>query len=649
MQKVLEIFQKFKSRHRKIILMFADIALVSLCYMLTWAMLVGRISIWEYLPTMVLSWLVFAIVFFVVFLCFGMYESLWRYAEAYEFFKCCLATLVSLAIFVGLTLLILRPPLVQQHVPISVYFLSSMLAGMATLYLRMMYRAYRHTQVGGKISSGTKKVLIVGAGQTANAVIQDLQRAKDSKYEVVCAVDDDPNKNGRTIQRIKVAGVTRDIPKLVENHGVQVIIFAIPGATNAQKKRIINICAKTKCQLKKVPDLYEFVTDSASITSQLHDVSVEDLLGRDVIDIRKGSAAYLTGRTVMVTGGGGSIGSELCRQIALQKPKALIIIDIYENNAYAIQQELVMKYGSKLNLHTEIASVRDTHKMELLFERYRPEIVYHAAAHKHVPLMETAPEEAVKNNVYGTWNISRRADKFKVKRFVMISTDKAVNPTNVMGATKRTCEMIIQSMNQISRTEFVAVRFGNVLGSNGSVIPLFKEQIVAGGPVTVTHPDIIRYFMTIPEAVNLVLKAGEMAGGGEIFVLNMGEPVKILDLAENLIRLSGFEPYKDIDITFSGLRPGEKLFEELLMGEEGLRKTPNDKIFIAEPIDVNPSYLFDFLTTFKPIAYDNKTELVVEKLHELVPTFVTAEAREALSGSAAGGNEKAFAGVCGKH
>ena len=622
MQQLAHFFKKLKKHHRKMILMIADLLIVSVCYLVTWMMLMGRISLHGYLPTMVLSGGVFIVVFFFVFLLFGMYESLWRYAEAYEFFNCCIAAVVSSATFVIISKALLIPPLVKQGVPISVYFLSAMLSGMATLYLRMMYRAYRTTRFGARNSSGAKKTLLVGAGHTGNAVLQDLHRAESSKYEIVCVVDDDPDKVGRTIQRVRVAGSTRDIPKLVDKHGIEVIIFAIPAASNQQKRRIMNLCAKTKCQLKKVPDLYEFVTDATSITSQLHDVSVEDLLGRDVIQISEGKNAYLSGKTVVVTGGGGSIGSELCRQIAAQNPKRLIIIDIYENNAYDIQQELVRKYGRKLDLHTEIASVRDTKKMDLLFMRYRPDIVYHAAAHKHVPLMEDAPEEAVKNNIYGTWNIARCADKYRVKRFVMISTDKAVNPTNIMGATKRVCEMIIQSMNQISKTEFVAVRFGNVLGSNGSVIPLFKQQIAAGGPVTVTHPDIIRYFMTISEAVSLVLKAGEMAHGGEIFVLDMGDPVRILDLAENLIRLSGYEPYTDIKIEFSGLRPGEKLFEELLMSEEGLRKTVNQKIFVGKPIDVNPSTLFDFLTTLKPIVWDNDTATVIEKLHELVPTFV---------------------------
>lgn len=633
MSQTFDKLLRLKSRYRKYFLMIADIGLVSVCYLTTWIMLMGRISLTQYLPTLAASWIGFVLCFFVMFWMLGMYESLWRYAEAHEFFKCCVATLLAAVVFVAITLTFLRPPMFSQRVPYSVYFISSMLAGMSTLYLRMFYRAYRNTKSGGKISSGAKKVLLVGAGHTGNAVIQDIKRAPDSKYDVVCIVDDDENKIGRTVQRIRIDGATKDIPKLAEKHGIEVIILAIPSASNKQRRRIVNICAKTKCQLKKVPDLYNLVTDTTEIVSQLHNVSVEDLLGRDVIDIGKDSKAYLTGRVVMVTGGGGSIGSELCRQIAAQHPKQLIIFDIYENNAYDIQQELVRKYGDKLNLKVEIASVRDTRKTEILFERYRPEIVYHAAAHKHVPLMETAPEEAVKNNVYGTWNAARCASKYKAKRFVMISTDKAVNPTNVMGATKRVCEMVIQSMSQISKTEFVAVRFGNVLGSNGSVIPLFKDQIAEGGPVTVTHPDIIRYFMTIPEAVSLVLKAGEMAKGGEIFVLNMGEPVKILELAENLIRLSGLEPYKDIKIEYTGLRPGEKLFEELLMAGEGLKKTSNERIFVGEPIDVSPGYLFDYLEQMKPLVYENETEEVLKRLHELVPTFVAENEKKLVANS----------------
>jgi len=607
--------------YRKWFLMLADFIVISMSYLFAWFILMRRISLTEHIETMMLSYLCFIAIFFVSFLIFGMYESLWRYAEAYEFIKCTFATIAASIVFVLATWVWFQPPHVPTRIPLTVYFLSSMMAGMGTLFLRMSYRAYRTTRTSRKTTSRMKRVMVVGAGETGNAVIQDLYRDPDRRYDVACVVDDNPDKHGRKIQRIKVIGTTKDIPRIVERYDIDVIILAIPSAANKDKRRISNICAKTKCQLKKIPDLFDFVTDTRSVISQIQDVSVEDLLGRDVIDLRVGKSKSLVGKTILVTGAGGSIGSELCRQIVAQGAQRLVMIDISENGLYDIQQELLRKYRDKLSLHAEVASVRDEAKLDLIFETYRPDIVYHAAAHKHVPLMESAPEEAVKNNIFGTLNTARCADKYKARRFVMISTDKAVNPTNVMGATKRACEMIVQSMNQISKTDFVTVRFGNVLGSNGSVIPLFKAQIAAGGPVTVTHKDIIRYFMTIPEAVSLVMTAGEMAKGGEIFVLDMGEPVKIVDLAETLIRMSGYEPYQDIEIVFTGIRPGEKLFEELLMNEEGIQKTANQKIFIGAPIDVSPEYLFGFLRNMKTTAEKNETIAIVEQLRDLVPTF----------------------------
>ena len=612
-----------KTRHRKVLLMLADFLLISLSYLGSWVILMRRIELADYFLTLTLSAASFIIIFLIVFLIFGMYGSLWRYAEAHEFIKCLLATLVAAGVFVGVTWFWLQPPVVSVRVPITVYFLSSMMAGISTLFLRMAYRAYRMTRIGRKTSAGTKKVMIVGAGETGNAVLLDLYREPKQRFDVICFADDDINKIGRKIQRIRVEGSTEEIPKLVSKHGIDIIILAIPAASNAQKSRITNICAKTKCQLKKVPDLYTFVTDATSIVAQITDVSIDDLLGRDVVDVRGQKSDYLEGKVVMVTGAGGSIGSELCRQVMIQRPKCLVMIDISENNLYDIQQELLRTRGRRksIQLHAEVASVRDENKMDLIFERYRPEVVYHAAAHKHVPLMESAPEEAVKNNIFGTLSVARCADRHDVLRFVMISTDKAVNPINVMGATKRVCEMIIQSMGQVSKTDFVAVRFGNVLGSDGSVIPLFKDQIAAGGPVTVTHPDIIRYFMTISEAVSLVLIAGEIARGGEIFVLDMGEPVKILDLAESLIRLSGYEPYRDIGIKFVGLRPGEKLYEELLMDEEGLNRTENQKVFIGSPIKISPDYLFEALHVLKPFAENNDRDKIVDMLHKLVPEY----------------------------
>ena len=416
-------------------------------------------------------------------------------------------------------------------------------------------------------------------------------------------------------------GTTEDIPELVERCEIETILLAIPTMDEENRRRVLSICNRTKCNVKILPDIVKMITDGEDLASRIRDVKVEDLLGRDEVQLSSLITQLVGCKRIMVTGGGGSIGSELCRQIASCKPAMLIIVDIYENNAYAIQQELRRKYGDELNLEVLIASVRDSKKMDALFSRLRPQVVFHAAAHKHVPLMEDSPEEAVKNNVFGTYNVAVSADKYGAERFVLISTDKAVNPTNVMGATKRVCEMVVQAMAQRSKTRFAAVRFGNVLGSNGSVIPLFKDQIAAGGPVTVTHPDIVRYFMTISEAVSLVLEAGAMASGGEIFVLDMGKPMRILDLAENLIKLSGFIPYKDIQIVFTGLRPGEKLYEEMLMDEEGLRKTDNRKIYIGAPLRLNNQTFFDHLMALKQIAYSNNSENLVQALTDMVPTF----------------------------
>lgn len=611
-----------KTRYRKVILLFADVFLVSVCYLACWFLINGRVSLENYLPTLLASWGIFVGVFCTSFYFFGMYESLWRYAEAYEYSKCLLATITAAAVFAIITGVLLRPPRFELRVPLSIYFLSAMIAGMSSLMLRVLYRALRTSRYGVKTSSAMKKVLLVGAGETGNAVLQDIARETKRKYDVVCIVDDDPNKIGRTMQRIKIDGDTNDIPRLVEKYGIDVIILAMPRLSGDDRHRITTICAQTKCQLKKVPDLYSLVTNSSSILQQIRDVSVEDLLGREVIEVRGQRSAYLTGKRVLVTGAGGSIGSELCRQILSQRPAKLIMLDIFENGLYAIQQELQRRNGFDCPIACEIATVRDAEKMNVLFERYQPQVVYHAAAHKHVPLMESVPEEAVKNNVFGTHTLAQCADKHHVERFVLISTDKAVNPTNVMGATKRVCEMIIQSINDQSETDFVAVRFGNVLGSNGSVIPLFKEQIAAGGPVTVTDPEIIRYFMTISEAVSLVLTAGEMAKGGEIFVLDMGKPVKILELAENIIRMSGYEPYKEIEIRFTGLRPGEKLYEELLMAEEGLRRTKNEKIFIGGAVKIPAKALNASLDKLRAVSEQNDPALVLKQLHAMVPGFV---------------------------
>ena len=622
------------AKFRKPMLMFADFLQFSASYFIAWLALVRRPDLGEPLEAMLYGYAFFIAIFFVSFWLFGMYESLWRYAEAYEFLKCMLATAVAVAAFIGVTWVVIQPPLVPQRLPITVYFISAMMAGASALFFRTAYRAYRTNRATRSAAAGRKKVLVVGAGETGAAVIQGLWHSHAHMYDVVCAVDDDPTMQKRKIQRIPVAGSTHDIPRLVEKYGIRVILLALPQATGKERRRISSICAKTTCELKKIPDIFDFdenkdETAAPALVSRIEDVSVEDLLGRDVVDIKRFKTKYLSGQTVLVTGAGGTIGSELCRQAAAHGAAKIVMVDVVENGLYAIEQELIFKFGSSFNLRAEVANIREENRLDFLFEKYKPNLVYHAAAHKHVPLMETAPEEAVKNNIIGTLNVARCADKHNVKRFVLISSDKAVNPTNVYGATKRVCEMIVQSMQ--SKTEFVSVRFGNVLGANGSVIPLFKTQIAAGGPVRVTHKEIIRYYITVSEAVSLVMSAGEMAKGGEIFVLDMGDPIKTLDLAEMLIRLSGYEPYKEIDIEITGLRPGEKLYEELLMDEEGLKTTSNKKIFVGKPIDIKPEYLFDSLNILREEANsstDAAREKMLDKLHELVPGFNTVDTQK---------------------
>ena len=464
-----------------------------------------------------------------------------------------------------------------------------------------------------------KRVIIVGAGIAGVTILREIQGSDKICYKVVGFVDDDQAKIGSIISGVKVLGPVKRIKEFASDKKADLIIIAIPSASAQTIKEISKQCIETKCEVKVSPGLYQLIDGELSV-SRLRDIDVNDLLGREPVSFDLNEVmGYIQDQVVLVTGGGGSIGSELCRQIASHNPKRLIILDIYENNAYEIEQELKRKYFN-LNLVTLIASIRDSGKMDDVFKTYKPDIVFHAAAHKHVPLMETSPNEAVKNNVLGTYKVVKAADKYRVKRFIQISTDKAVNPTNIMGATKRVCEMIIQAFSRKSKTQFAAVRFGNVLGSNGSVIPLFKKQIAEGGPVTVTHKDIIRYFMTIPEAVSLVLQAGAYAKGGEIFVLDMGEQVRIYDLAVNLIKLSGYEPNVDIEIKITGLRPGEKLYEERLMAEEGLTKTANNRISIGKPIELDDDKLFKTLDMLYDEAYA-ESEKMKDLVKELVPTY----------------------------
>lgn len=550
----------------------------------------------------------------IIFIVLNLYRSVWTYAGVHE------AVLIVAACILSTTFQALGFLLFNLHVPRSYYIIYFFLMVMTTIFTRFSYRFLRAMQRSvSKTESQPINTMVVGAGEAGSMIVHEIKTSRHLNRNLVCIIDDNPSKKGKYLQGVRIVGDRNEIISSAEKYGVEEIILAIPSASPKTTKEILQICNQTNCKLKILPGMYQLITEEVSV-SKLKEVSIEDLLGRDSIHIDLDSVAgYVTGKTVLVTGGGGSIGSELCRQIANYNPKCLIIFDIYENNAYDIQQELKVKYP-QLHLEVLIGSVRNTKRIEWVMSHYRPDVVYHAAAHKHVPLMEDSPNEAIKNNVFGTYKTARAADKYGVKRFVLISTDKAVNPTNIMGASKRLCEMVIQTFNKYSDTEYVAVRFGNVLGSNGSVIPLFKKQMEAGGPVTVTHPDIIRYFMTIPEAVSLVLQAGAYAKGGEIFILDMGEPVKIADLAKNLIRLSGYTLGVDMDIKYTGLRPGEKLYEELLIAEEGLQKTDNDLIYIGEPIEFDDVRFLSELKKLEQAAID-ESEKVKEIVSGIVPTY----------------------------
>lgn len=554
------------------------------------------------------------VVTLIVFYIFRLYHSLWAYAGMNELQNIVMASFISAGIQ-GIFMVAMA-----RRVPASYYFFNAFLLLGFTFVSRFSYRFARETRRKKRNSRNSIAVMIVGAGDAGNTLIKEIRSSYFSTMNIKCIIDDDPNKWGRYIQGIRVAGGRDSIVENAALHSIDEIIIAIPSAPRRLIKEIVEIGGQTSCKLRTLPGIYQLVNGEVAV-SKLRDVDVEDLLGREPIKVDIESIlGYVRDKRVLVTGGGGSIGSELCRQVAAHRPECLIIVDIYENNAYDIQQELKHDYP-ELNLTVLIASVRNTNRMNTIMETYKPDIVYHAAAHKHVPLMEDSPNEAVKNNVFGTWKTAYAAAMNGVGKFVLISTDKAVNPTNIMGATKRICEMIIQTFNKnFEHTEFVAVRFGNVLGSNGSVIPLFKKQIEAGGPVTVTHPDIIRYFMTIPEAVSLVLQAGAYAKGGEIFVLDMGEPVKILDLAKNLIRLSGYKVDDDIKIEFTGLRPGEKLYEELLMDEEGLRETENKMIHIGKPIEIDEMQFFGQLNRLKKAATEECDDMK-RLIQEIVPTY----------------------------
>ena len=602
---------------------------------------------------------IYCVICFVVFFCFHLYQSMWRFASFNELKRVCMASFLTAILHIlGITVL-------YRRMPISYYLVGAGIQFVFVLAIRFAYRFVilersKRKKLNQKMMAS--RVMLIGAGAAGQMILRDMQRTDRINDWICCIIDDNRNKWGRYIEGVPIVGGREDILLNVEKYKIEKIYLAIPSATAAERRDILNICKETDCELKNLPGMYQFVEGTIKV-SAMQEVNIEDLLGREPVKVQMDEIfSFLCGKVVLVTGGGGSIGSELCRQIAKNNPRQLIVFDIYENNAYAIQMELQDKYP-RLNLEVLVGSVRDSRRINQVFETYKPDVVYHAAAHKHVPLMEDSPCEAIKNNAIGTYKTAYAAMMNGCKRFVLISTDKAVNPTNIMGASKRICEMIVQTFDKKIRegkacelmplythtedadedlqlvkqedfcpkTDFVSVRFGNVLGSNGSVIPRFKEQIARGGPITVTHPDIIRYFMTIPEAAALVLQAGTYANGGEIFVLDMGSPVKIDTLARNLIRLSGLKPDVDIHISYTGLRPGEKLYEEKLMAEEGLRKTPNQLIHIGSPIPFDENSFLQELHSLMAMAYEGKNAEIRKLVAQIVPTYQPAKSVEAVT------------------
>ena len=621
-------FEKAAPKNRVVLLIIMDIFAIQL------ASFVGLFLRFDFsiseIPKHYIEWAASytafnTIITILVFVFCKLYRSVWHFASTTELINIIVACTISTGIMLGGTLAM------GYRMPRSYYVIYYAALVFVITCIRFFYRILRAVQNQRRHGNAKdmRSVMIVGAGEAASIIVKELQSSAYLTHQHVCCfVDDNTAIRGKYMRGVKVEGGREDIPYLAAKYDVDEIVIAIPSANQKTIKEILEICNETGCKMRILPGIYQLINGEVS-ASKLREVEIEDLLGREPVKFDLDTiASYVTDKVVLVTGGGGSIGSELCRQLAAYKVKQLIIFDIYENNAYEIQQELKRNYPD-LDLIVLIGSVRNTHRMQTIFEKYRPQIVYHAAAHKHVPLMEDSPNEAIKNNVFGTLKTAKAAAKYGAEKFVLISTDKAVNPTNIMGASKRMCEMVIQAMAKETttgkyKTEFVAVRFGNVLGSNGSVIPLFKKQIAEGGPVTVTHPDIIRYFMTIPEAVSLVLQAGGMATGGEIFVLDMGEPVKIVDLAKNLIKLSGYKPGEDIKIEYTGLRPGEKLYEELLMAEEGLQDTANTLIHIGKPIEFDEDAFMEQLDELKKLA-DSDTDLIREKVKHMVSTYQPVE------------------------
>lgn len=624
---------------RVLLLMLLDAVCVNIscimAFLLRFEFVLSGDQTMGYFNTYLSNILLITVVKLVVYWLGGLYNSIWKYAGTEELVKIFFTTIAAN------TMTITALHMTQQFLPRGVYGIAAILDIILAGGLRLAYRTVRNLRTPGtfdlirgrrkrKVSesvlgSETIRVMLVGAGDAGAAMIKELKMHPENSKKVVVAIDDDLEKVGKRIAGVKIAGTQQDIKRVARRYAIDEIIIAIPSASKKQITEIVTECNKTRCKLKILPALMDLIDEKVSVNT-LRDVDIEDLLGREAVSVNlKEISGYLAGRIVMVTGGGGSIGSELCRQIVRFKPRRLIALDIYENSVFELYNEIHGKYPH-LEFDVVITSVRDHDRLQEVFEKYKPHVVFHAAAHKHVPLMEGNPKEAVVNNILGTKNLIDLSDRYAVDKFVLISTDKAVNPANVMGATKRVAEMMLQNKSAGSRTSYSAVRFGNVLGSNGSVIPIFRRQIAQGGPVTVTHPDICRYFMTIPEAVQLVIQAGAMAQGGEIFILDMGDPVRIMDLAENIIRLSGFEPYEDIDIKITGLRPGEKLYEELLLAEEGIKTTSHNKIYVGHPVPPSPALtaLLDTPDGMEKSVRDIVTgsdDAIKEWLHELVPNY----------------------------
>ena len=615
---------KFASYPRRLFLLWTDLLITAGSFFISWLcfneVLISLPTYWWFFLLLTLLFTGAAL------LVFGCYDSLWRYQESREYMMQCVALASAHGLLYVFGLVVLSPAGMEypQRLQVLVMLISLVSMWMSRFlyrYVRQAVRRRKHSQFA------TVKVAIIGAGDAGVSLVDEIRRDPECPYEVVCFFDDDPVKQRARVRNLPVYGPLDSIAEQLKDTDISEIIVAIPSLDDERTREVLQQCSNTTCRVRILPSIFgQIPSESGDLMSNVRDVEPQDLLGREaVIFNNKEVYDFLSDKVVMVTGGGGSIGSELCRQIAVHHPRRLVIVDIYENNAYDIQQELRQKYGDDLDLCVEIASVRDVDKVDLLFRRYHPHIVFHAAAHKHVPLMENCPEEAIKNNVFGTYNVADAAGRYGAEKFVLISTDKAVNPTNVMGASKRLCEMVVQSMQHYEHTAFVAVRFGNVLGSNGSVIPLFKRQLAGGGPLTITDRRIIRYFMTIPEASQLVMQAGAMAERSQVFVLDMGEPVKILTLAENLVRMAGLTPYVDVDIIETGLRPGEKLYEELLMDSDDLTATKYEKIFVEEQEPISREEMSRNLERLRQVLATESVAEIVRVMREIVPTFKTPE------------------------